>query len=141
MKTGTIVNGIRQRVDGTLRMLEQARATGLLRIESAHGQVQIGLDRGRIVFARGRGIPKLGEALLASGALSASSLDAALALQSRKSSREPLGRLLFSLQLVDEDVIAEALADQFDLALEACDELPNPTLRFEPQESHGTDAP
>ncbi len=133
MSTAVLVSGIRQRVDGTLRMLEHARATGLLRIESAHKQVYIGIDRGRVVFARGMGVPRLGEALRASGAISMAALDSALALQSRKSMREPLGRLLFSLRLVSEDAIALALADQFDRALDACEELIHPTLRFEPQ--------
>lgn len=92
--------------------------SGTLAIESPSGQAEIGFYRGQVVSARTAGAERLGELLLASGAIAAGVLDEALRRQAIERPRRPLGQLLVAMGALTVEALYRALADHVATAVQ-----------------------
>jgi hypothetical protein len=87
--------------------------TGTLGFRTQDGEARLGFQRGRITNAWRTGAPRLGELLVAAGALDDASLKRALATQEEERPRRSIGQVLISLGLVVQEKVHEVLARHF----------------------------
>ena len=87
--------------------------TGTLGLRTEVREARLGFTRGRITNAWRTGAPRLGELLVAAGALDAAGLERALAVQEEERPRRSIGQVLIGLGLVPQEKIHEALVKHF----------------------------
>ena len=114
----------------TLRMIEEANATGVMTFSGTEEDSRIVFDCGEIVAATSSGHFRIGQALVAAGQISQSMLDTVLAVQRRKKQRARLGEILVSLGVITADDVREVLRRQWVAVLRHCLEIGGGTFDF-----------
>ncbi len=114
----------------TLRMIEEAEATGVLTFSGTEEDSRIVFDCGKVVAASSSRHFQIGQGLVASGQVSQSMLDTVLAVQRRKKRNAPLGEILVSLGVVMADGVCEVLKRQLVAVLRHCLEAGGGTFDF-----------
>jgi len=111
------------------RVLEQARASGLLWIREDETNGCISFRAGFAVAAQGSGV-RIGDALVAHG-VAPETVDSALRLQKRLRNRQPLGTLLAGFGRVGATTIREILQRQCETLVRTCLSARDGDLEFE----------
>ena len=125
-KSGALTCDLRS----TLRMIEEAKATGVLTFSGSGEDSRIVFDCGEVVAASSSRHSRIGQELVASGLISQSMLDTVLAVQRRKKQKAPLGEILVSLGIVAADGVREVLKRQCVAVLRDCLETGGGTFDF-----------
>jgi hypothetical protein len=92
--------------------------SGTLDLESPRGRAEIGFYRGQVVSARTAGAQRLGDVLLAVGAIDQAVLDQALRLQAIEEPRRALGQILLAQGAITSDTLYRALAEHLARAVQ-----------------------
>jgi hypothetical protein len=87
--------------------------TGTLNIKAGATEALLGFSRGRITNAWRTGAPRLGELLIAAGALDQPTLEEALIMQEQEHPRRSIGQVLIGMNAVSPDMVHEALCRHF----------------------------
>lgn len=96
-----------------LFFLSSKNRSGWLTLWNEQITIDFQLRNGRVIAARSSEIDgRLGQRLIALGALTPAQLERALAEQARRDDRPPLGQLLCELDVVPEPVVRRALQQQ-----------------------------
>ncbi|MBI4952162.1 MAG: DUF4388 domain-containing protein [Myxococcales bacterium] len=114
-----------------LQFIKFSGRTGTLVLEREGQQVSVGLHEGNIVSVRGTGVPRIGQFLLASGALSSSALRDALATQAAMDPPPPLGALLCADGGVTRTELAAAFRCQVEETILSVIAWSHGSFRFE----------
>ncbi|MCK6461749.1 MAG: DUF4388 domain-containing protein [Planctomycetes bacterium] len=117
-----------------LRLMSQARASGVVTLAGDPGEAHIVLVGGAVLHATSTATPKLGEALVARGVVTKDVLEDALRHQRRKKVKQPLGTILLELGVVSRAVAESEIEMQIIRVLVDAFEWQGCTLRFEPAE-------
>ena len=95
-----------------LRLLGKNGSSGVLRLRSSIGGARIHIRDGLVLAATLESQPRLGEALVADGVLSADQIETALSTQRRSRGGRPLGQVLVELGLIERGALGLALERQ-----------------------------
>jgi len=95
------------------QFVQMGQRSGTLLLRRGSAVAEIAFHRGSIVNARLAGTARLGELLVARGALSPEELESALQAQAATVPRPNLGQVLVERGLVAADVMYAAVRDQF----------------------------
>jgi hypothetical protein len=115
-----------------LRLLGQARSSGVVTLSGAPGEAHLVLVGGAVLHATSSATPKLGESLVARGVITKDVLEDALRHQRRKKLKQPLGTILLELGVVSKAVAESEIEMQVIRVLVDALSWPQCALRFEP---------
>lgn len=101
-------------VADVMQFIHLGRRTGTLVLHSGDHQGMIGFHQGRLVSARGPGMPKLGDMLVDSGILERQALDQAIEAQQDADQPRSLGQMLIASGELEEEALRQAVSDQIE---------------------------
>lgn len=122
-----------------VQFIRMGDRTGTLAVHCLKESGSIAFRRGRIASAQAPEVPKIGEILLLLGALIKEDLEQALRRQDEEAPRRPLGKILLESDLVDTDMLRQAVTQQIQTAVSVLIGWKRGTFEFISDEIHPID--